>query len=94
MAVTEGQKAAPGPGARDYRPAAQRGGREADHRQTEPRDSWLGELLSDGDVPEGISQDGRFRLPEAGSLVLSARGPKANETRAMDQPAASRYGLV
>jgi group II intron reverse transcriptase/maturase len=68
----QGHEAAPGPRAGDHGQACERRGCEADHRQAESRASGLGELLPDGNVPEGVPPDGRFRLPAASSLAASA----------------------
>ena len=69
VAVAQGDETAPGPCPGDHRFAAKREGREAGHRGTESRASWLGELLSDRYL-----FDGSFSKWTASCTIASLAG--------------------
>jgi len=94
LAVTEGGEATPGPGARDHRKACERGRREADHRQTEPRASRLGKLLPERNNVTGVSENGQLRLRAPGPLAVSAGRAASDAAGSMDSRTVSRNGSV
>ena len=94
VAQPEGDEAAPGPGPRTHGSAAKREGCEADHRGTESRASWLGELFPDGERPPGVPQDGRFCVPAPAPLAVPAGWAADGESEGLDQRSASWDGVA
>jgi RNA-directed DNA polymerase len=71
-----------------------RGRREADHRQTEPRTSRLGEQLPNGHVLTGVSQDGPVCVFAVGALVVPVWRTASDEAGHLDRRTVLGYGSV
>ena len=67
---------------------------KADHRGTESRTSWLGQLLPNGECRSGVQQDGRLRLPDAATLAESAGRATVDGSKILDRQTAIRDGSV
>jgi len=94
LAVTQGDESAARPRPGDHECEEQRGRREAAHCQAEPRASRLGELLPNGYVLAGVSEDGPIRVFAAHARAIPARRSTDDAAGHLDWRTVLGYGPV
>src|SRR5215467_5601061 len=92
MAKPEGNEETPNPDKRAHRPTAKRERREATHRGTQSRASWLGKLFPYRQCRSGIQSDGSLRGSTPSPLAASAWGTTTHEATSLYLRPAPRYG--
>ena len=90
--IPKATKKTPGPCARVDQEAAKRAESGADHRETDARASWLGELFPDGERRPGIQQNGRLCGQKPAPLAVSAGWAAADEASSIHRRSATRDG--